>query len=405
MTIVDAHLYQYRLPLTDALAVGGRTLTERRGLLLRLDEAGGATGWGEAAPLPEFSDEGLETAVSHSRRVARDLLDGSLPASDVDDVLRAVPGDDAPPAVRFAAESAVVELLADVRDHDVVRALGGEAEVVSMNALIPDATDDLEAEAGRTRERGYRAVKLKVGRRSVEADAARVQTLHTALGARPSGWPRPSSLRAALGARPSKWPRPSSLRTALGAERPDGHQSEMKGDVALRLDANRAWTIEEADAFAEALGNVPIDYIEEPLRDPTGLADFVDATGLPVALDETTREVAPAALPDDLPLRAVVLKPTLLGGLSAARRWAGWAERRGAVPVVSASYESGVGLRMLAALAASLSDAPAGLSTYTRLETDVLRPRLPLAGAEASIEQLYSATVDRSLLEPVGSVQ
>ena len=354
MQIADVQLFRYRLPLRAPLSVGGRTLTERRGLLLRVEGPDGHEGWGEAAPLPGFSRESLADAAAHARRLVSGLPGTDLPDADLDALLEGLPDADLPPAVRWAAESAVVDLWAAIRGMSVVDVMGGGAETVALNALITDDAD-LQAEDERLRAVGYRAVKLKVGRRTVEADATRVRALHELLG----------------------------------------------GDVGLRLDANRAWTLEEARAFAGAMGDLPLDYVEEPLRDPAGLSDLVDATGLPVALDETTREGPPGALPDALRVRAVVLKPTLLGGLAAARRWAQWTQERGGVPIVSASYESGVGLRMLAALAATLSDAPAGLSTYNRLAADVLTPRLPLDGPTVRLRALHDATVDRAALTPV----
>ncbi len=355
VTIADVQLYRYRLPLTAPLAVGDRKLTERRGLLLRVEGAKGTEGWGEAAPLPGFSRETLSDAAAHGRRLAATLPGMEVSGPGLDAVLRGLPATDFPPSIRFAAESALVDLRAAADKTSVVDVLGGGAEVVSLNALITDATADLEAEVERIQEMGYRAVKLKVGRGPVEADAARVRTLHGLLGA----------------------------------------------EVGLRLDANRAWVLEEARAFADALGDVPLDYVEEPLSDPSGLPDLVNATGLPVALDETTREGEPQRIPDDLPLRAVILKPTLLGGLTATQDWACWGRDRGAVPVVSASYESGVGLRMLASVAAAVSDVPAGLSTYDQLAADVVTPRLPIDGAGLRVRDLYDAEVDRSALHPV----
>jgi O-succinylbenzoate synthase len=53
---------------------------------------------------------------------------------------------------------------------------------------------------------------------------------------------------------------------------------------------------------------------------------------------------------------------------------------------------------MLVGLAGALSDVAVGLSTYTRLAADVLRPRLPLEGAEVDVEQAYASAVDRSAI-------
>jgi len=357
VTICDAQLYRYCLPLKIPLSVGDRTLTERRGLFLRVGGADGEEGWGEAAPLPGFSSETFDDAWASSRQLVTTLPGTALPDAGLEDMLRTFADGDLPPSVRFALESAVLELWAAFRGTSVRHALGGRQDTVSVNALIGDAEGQLEEEGKRIRAAGYQAVKLKVGRDDIDTDVDRVHRLRAAIGE----------------------------------------------DVALRLDANRGWAFAEAVSFAEALGNFPVAYVEEPLRDPDRLAEFVDATGLPVALDETTREGLPAEIGGDLEVRAVVLKPTLLGGLSETRRWAKWADARGAMPVVSASYESGVGMRMLLALAASLSDAPAGLSPYSRLDADVLTPRLSIDGAEASAKQGYDTVVDRSRLGYVTS--
>jgi O-succinylbenzoate synthase len=353
VTIADARLYRYRLPLTDSLRVGGHSLAERQGLLLRVTGPDGREGWGEAAPLPGFSPDTLDDATTQARRLRADLPGLNLAASSLDALLDRLPTNATPASVRFAVESAAVELLAATQNSSVRRVLGGGDGTVALNALIPATTPDLDAVADRIRRAGYRAVKVKVGRADAEADATRVRRLRGLLGP----------------------------------------------DVALRLDANRLWTWDAAVAFAEALGDVPLAYVEEPLRTPGRLPEFVEQTGLPVALDETTRERRPETLPADFPVRAVVLKPTLLGGIGETRRWAEWARARDATLVLSASYESGVGLRMLAALAGALSEAPAGLSTYSRLADDVLRPRLSLDGAEADVEQGYASDVDRSMLD------
>lgn len=358
MTITETELSFYRLPLTEPLPVEGHTLTERRGLLLRVKGSGEAEGWGDAAPLPGFSVETLEEATADARRVSTVLPETELPADAPDDFFDRLPAS-LSPSVRFAVESAVVALCAASGRTSVLDGWDGARDTVPLNGLITDPTVDLGEEVERIRDVGYASVKLKVGREDADVEAACTRRLHELLGP----------------------------------------------DVNLRLDANRGWTYDDAIAFANALGDVPLSYVEEPLRDPTRLADLVDVTGLPVALDETTRETGPDALTDAAHLEAVVLKPTLLGGIAAARRWARWARTRDVQPVVSASYESGVGLRMLVYLAASLSDAPAGLSTYGHLDTDVLHPRLPIDGAEVSLRELCGSTVDPSALTPIASAR
>ena len=77
-------------------------------------------------------------------------------------------------------------------------------------------------------------------------------------------------------------------------------------------------------------------------------------------------------------MRAVVLKPTLLGGLYRTLRFAEEAKALGIKAVISSSYESGVGTGALVALAAAVGDEPVGLDTYRRLAEDVIEVPLDL---------------------------
>ena len=111
--------------------------------------------------------------------------------------------------------------------------------------------------------------------------------------------------------------------------------------------------------------------------------------------------------PEDLGLhayaRAVVLKPTLLGGVSRALGLAAAAKTSGMVPVLSSSYEAGVGTGALVALAASVGEEPAGLDTYRALAEDVLGAPLPLSAPAVAVRETMQAArvVDVGRLLPV----
>lgn len=345
MRIEAAHVYRYALPLTAPLA--GGEAAERQGLVLALENEEGARGWGEAAPLPGVSDESIETAASALDRVVAQWTGAQAPPPDAKPAVLF----GAPPSVQFAGESALLDLWAARAGQTIPDQLGG-ADTVRMNALLTSNTTDLPGAVRRLWDAGYRTVKLKVGRSAVDEDLRRVHTVADTLG--------------------------------------DGGR--------LRLDANRAWSVDAATAFAEGLGPVPLEYVEEPLTDPGGLPALAGATGLPLALDETIREHPPEALPRFGPVAAIVLKPALLGGFSTVRRWVDAARRHDATPVFTGAYESGLGLRTVAALTAVHSDAPAGLSTYGCLAADLLAPPLSMDGPTVDVPGLFDSTVVRSRL-------
>lgn len=360
MRISGVNLYRYRLPLASPLELGSTRLDMRGGLLIRLQSDEGAVGWGEAAPLPEFSGETLDEILDRAPSLARKWVGTSIPGTSENgkSVLAALPVEpDALGALRFGFESAVVGLIASSQDVSLPTVLGGSRSTVQVNALITDLLATSEAESRQIREVGYRAVKVKVGRGPIADEARSVRVLADILG----------------------------------------------NSVSLRLDANRAWSLEEALRFAEAVRGVEFGYLEEPVADPGALTELMARTNVPIALDETTRETDSSILSDQPGVAAVVLKPTLLGGLSETLGWMDAARSGEATAVISASYESGIGLRMLVALAALGPDAPAGLSTYGRLRADVLSPRLNLDSPSVDVTSATqpSVQVDWSRLEHV----
>ncbi len=339
---MEVTLIPFRAPLAAPLTLAGRTYTEREGVLLRLEQ-NGCVGWGEAAPLPGFSPDTLAEARAALASLAPTLFADALAVFQPSAPL-VFPKQ--PPAAHAAVESALLDLHAQHRGTTMARLLDPDAaEIVQVNGLITMETpDDAATEARRLYRQGYQAVKLKVGRRPVQDDVARVRAVADALGP----------------------------------------------TVALRLDANRAWSLVEVRTFAEGINGIALAYVEEPVARAADLPDA--ARLLPVALDETLVGSTPDMLRAHPYARAVVLKPMLLGGVLTAWRWALAARERGMEAVVSAAFETGVGMRANVALAAALGGTPpAGLDTYRRIARDVLPNRLPLDGPEIEVAPVLAS--------------
>lgn len=339
--IASITTFQYRLPLRAPLTLGARTIEVREGGLVRVTDAAGRRGWGDVAPLPGFSAESMASALCEVKAIAPRLVGGA-----VDTALDLLARTDSASSVRCGMEMALLETKARCAGTTLPHVLSTRVRPsVAFNALLTDDDKALDDRVATLRRAGYTAVKLKVGRRPVADDVARVRTL----------------------------------------------AQQLEG-VALRLDANRAWSVRDARRFAEGIRDVPIDYVEEPLANPAGLSRLVAETGMPVALDETVQEGG--ALRDHPYATAVILKPTLVGGIRATQRLAVEADRVACQPVLSASFESGTGLRGLVALAAGLGtkDIPVGLDTYHRLAADVWQPRLPLEGPRVTVADMYAAS-------------
>src|SRR5262249_47026150 len=137
-------------------------------------------------------------------------------------------------------------------------------------------------------------------------------------------------------------------------------------EATLRLDANRSWARTEIATHVGAYADLPIEYIEEPCVD----AHLLLSERLPckVALDESLGEFTPGELDAVFrtsQLAAVVLKPTLLGGLSAALAMAARARDAGVLAIVSHGLEGPIGTAACTELALALGgDRAAGLARH-----------------------------------------
>ena len=361
MNLASFDLYRFSLPLRGPLVLGGTTLRRREGVLLRLSGDDGSEGWGESAPLPGFSAESLDQAIVQLRRLAGSLIGREVKDDWTDrngalgrELERIAPA----PSVRFGLELAVWNLRADFSGKSLPELFAGQPRArVPVNGLLSGSWEEVVEEAQHMNKAGYEAVKLKVGARTVAEDARLVRKL----------------------------------------------VGEPGNTISLRLDANRAWGYEQA---AEFLRGAPrFEYLEEPLADPALLPQLVREFGVPVALDESLVGMEPEALEGHRYARAVVLKPTLLGGISNTLRMAGRALRLGMMPVVSSAYESGVGTAALVALAAGIGErpVPAGLDTYRALADDVLDTPLGLPAPSVDVGEtaVASRAVDVGRLQAI----
>lgn len=149
----------------------------------------------------------------------------------------------------------------------------------------------------------------------------------------------------------------------------------------VRVDANAAWSVDQAVRMITLLNRVGLEYVEQPCRTVEELAEVRRRVDVPIAADESIRRA-------DDPLRVAradaadiaVLKVAPLGGVHACLRIAA---DIGLPVVVSSAVETSVGIAAGVALAAALPELPyaCGLATVALLTADVVaEPMLPEDG-------------------------
>jgi O-succinylbenzoate synthase len=350
-------VYRYKLALLEHVRVGHDTRTSHPGLLVCVVDEHGRRGWGDIAPLMGYSSETLPEAEDVLKATWPRLLGLRLPddGTCIQAVQLALAA--APASVRFGFETALAGIAAQAQDVPLYRLWQGTApSTLPIAGLLQGPLESVVPEALRLKETGFVAVKLKVGAATPAEDAARVREVSLALG-------------------------PS---------------------VELRLDANRAWSLADAVRFGELVQGVPLAFIEEPVAQPLDIPEFHGKSGLNVALDETLGEGPFEDWIQLAGIAAVVIKPTVLGGIVAAGRVAEAARRTGLRIIVSSAYESGVGLMALGHIAAALGTegTAAGLGTYRWIDGDVVSPKPPLDQPMWRLDRLsmQQFRVDRGMM-------
>ncbi|MFE7197185.1 o-succinylbenzoate synthase [Microbacterium oxydans] len=153
----------------------------------------------------------------------------------------------------------------------------------------------------------------------------------------------------------------------------------MGPEGRIRIDANGAWNVDEAEHAVHALGECDLEYVEQPcatVPELTELRRRVKYMGIPVAADESVRKSSdPLAVARAGAADLLVIKAQPLGGITHALQIVTAA---GLPVVVSSALDTAIGLSQGAALAAALPtlDYDCGLGTASLFLDDVadLRP-------------------------------
>ncbi len=272
MRLESLEAIPYSLPFSEPYVTARGELRERELLLVRV-RADGLEGLGETAGLSLRGGADV-------RALARELEEICLPqlsetGLDPDRVWAAVArcrarGASAPALA--ALDIALHDLAARAAGVPVWRLLGAsEAKPVLCNATLPAANPSvLLAAVERWAGDGFRTFKLKVG---MAGDVAQVSTVRQALGS----------------------------------------------DARIRLDANGAWTPDEAVERLRALARNTIELVEEPVSGLEQMARLRPNTRIPLAADESVNGTRDARRAIELEACSLAtVKLAKVGGISAA---------------------------------------------------------------------------------------
>jgi L-alanine-DL-glutamate epimerase-like enolase superfamily enzyme len=225
------------------------------------------------------------------------------------------------PQAAAALEIALRDLLARREGRPLAATLVEDpADGVEVNATIGASDEDAASAAVRAVEAGFRCLKLKVG---AGDDVARVRAIRDAVGP----------------------------------------------DPALRLDANGAWSVEEAERALHDLAPAGIELCEEPVHGVRALAELrgrLDGA-VAIAMDETAAREPGAAASGAADY--VCLKVASCGGVEPLIEEARAARAAGSEVYVASTFDGPVGIAAgLHAAAALRPPVACGLATLSLFE-------------------------------------
>lgn len=246
MHFASVEVIPYALPFKKPYVTARGVLERREMVLLRVRDADGVVGLGEAVPLSLRGGVSLAHVVGELEEWAERQVDEGLSAPS-----------------RCAVATARMDLLgrraADQRTHNP--SVADKTEAVPCNAtLVARAPEAVAADAEAWAADGFTTFKLKLGRESVK-----------------------SPLEATFS------------RTREGDVEQVRAVREVLGPSArIRVDVNAAWDLETAKKCLSELEPYEIELAEQPVVTLEEMAELSTSTSIPLSADENVASLEEA---------------------------------------------------------------------------------------------------------------
>lgn len=269
------------------------------------------TGLGECALFKGLSAEDTPSYTAHLENFCSNQSADTLPEIS---------------SIRFGYETAMLSLNARGSSRLIESAFTTQSSPIQINGLIWMGTkQEMCARIAEKLDAGFRCVKLKIGGINFDDEA--------------------------------------ELLANIRREFPSG-------SIELRLDANGAFTPQNALDRLNRLSEFDIHSIEQPIKSGQWeeMARLCRLSPIPIALDEELigfhSDDFKTRLLDTISPACIILKPSLCGGFKESDRWIELAENRNIGWWATSALESNIGLNAIAQWVARYNPTmPQGLGT------------------------------------------
>jgi len=317
--LLQAEYQPYRLAFRRVWHSAHASHRQRCGFWIKLQTGQGLCAYGECAPFTEVGTETLAQAQSTLPALlaackGRSIAEIAAQLHELSDT----------PALRCALETALLDICAQQQGLSVARWLSADAlQQVAVNAACGALDEGFAARLQQALSQGYSVIKIKLGLYPLEEELSRLQQLQLPAGMR------------------------------------------------LRLDANQACSLAQAQQLIEVCNRLNIESLEEPLCKPdlAKLRLLQQQAQFPLALDESLQQNFATTPMAELPVKRQVLKCTAVGGPLPVLQRAQLARQAGIETVLTSTLETPVGLRAALQVSAALgSHLAQGLATADLFE-------------------------------------
>ena len=243
MKISQIDTYTMNIGLTESLRTPIGVIAASNNVVIKITTNEGLIGWGEASPFAPITGDSQQTNVQTAQQLAH-VITGKDPLAieaRMTEVNRFTIGE---PSIRSAFDMALYDIAAKAADMPLYQFLGGEQRPIRTDLTIgmQDSVEQTLALAQSILDRGFDAIKMKVGRPGLE-DVAHV----------------------------------AAVRELAGP------------NIAIKIDSNQGWDYPTAVANIEAMIPLNLQYSEQPLAvwDFDNLARLRNKVSLPICADES----------------------------------------------------------------------------------------------------------------------
>lgn len=340
MKITKVESFPVRIPTLGDYRMSRGVHDSLRTVVVRIRTDAGITGVGEAHQgVSGYSSESLGTMHAAISQIYGPLLTGCELSAVEELSARMARARRGNLFARCAVETALFDALGHARGISIAAMLGGPVrERLELSGSIGIDEPSVMAEKAATLvAAGYRTIKVKVGTPNIAQDLACVRQVRKAVG----------------------------------------------DAIAIRLDANAGWSYTEALTFIRGLGDLGIEYVEQPVA-----AEHMDAmikltrlAIVPILADESVHTADDAyRVISAGAIDAIKIKISKVGGYIPARKIIDVAEAAGIKLVIGQGMCSSIEAAAEAQLACAYPHVceVAEMVGPTKLKDDLAKPGLDL---------------------------